>query len=126
MEIATTQQRLVHLTESPNLYMFLSEENRNVIHNSIIKKVYDSTRGRLAISRQSDSELHALMVSMADARKEVVTLNREVVDRSVNIVLNNISLYMRSMRDLSGTPQPTINPPQSTRSYKSANQRTIY
>lgn len=126
MEIATRQQRLVYNTDSPNLTMFFSEENRNNIHNSIVKKVYDSTSGRLAISRQSDSELHALMASMADARKDVATLNKQVIDKSVNIILNNISMHLRSMRDLSGTPQPVVNPPQSTRSYKSSNQRTIF
>ena len=71
-----SRSRLVYKQDSPNLTMFLSEENRNHIHNFIIKKVYDSMSGRLAISRQSDSELHALMASMADARKDVATLNR--------------------------------------------------
>lgn len=125
MNIATPQQRLVYNTESPHLELFLSEKNRNTIHNSIIKTVYDSTRGRLAISRQSDSELHALMTSMADARKDVATLNRDVIDRAVNVILNNISLHLRSMRDLSGTPQPE-GLPQSTRTHKSSTQRTIF
>ena len=126
MEIATRQQRLVQNADSEALKFFLSEDNRNVIHNIIIKKVYDSTRGRLAISRQSDSELHALMASMADPRKDLKSLNTDVVNKSVDIILNNISLHLRSMRDLSGTPQPVIAPPQSTRSSKSSGTRTIF
>lgn len=126
MDIATREQRIVENADSPHLEMFLSRENREYVHAHIIRKVYDSTNGRVALSRQSDSELYYIMSSSVNPRLSLQELNKKAINDCVDIILNNVSEYLQYTQNLEHAHEQTLQMPSNTRSSKVLGQRNIY
>ena len=101
---------------------FFSNANINIIHNSIIKGVYDNT-GKI-IDRQDTNQLLSIMRSiyMEGCRNEfigrhipsqnisdremIIKLNDIVVSKSVNLIKNELIAYYKYREDISTMAVP--------------------
>jgi len=114
--IKTFQER------NPLMDFFFSKKNLDHIQNLIIKMVDTQSNSLYKITRQSDPELLTVMRSIyiktptnpystgADFKKDICTLNKNVLDWVVPRVLVNIQQYLGYVRDQSNNIRPIDRP----------------
>ena len=62
MDISSNDPTYMNRIEStPLSNAFFSTENKDHLHNELIKSVYQKSKGKFKISKQSDDELFLLM-----------------------------------------------------------------
>jgi len=97
--------------ESSVSSMYFSKENVDLVHQEIIKGVYQQS-GQ-AISRQSDSNLQIIMRSLylqygknlgCQIKEQVAELNSYVIKEAIRIILPNIQQSIGYRRDLNQLP----------------------
>ena len=102
-------QRAVANKDDPVLRSFFDARNMDFLQRKLVQHVHQETGGRVALSRQSDTELHTLMVAMAqrhsDERLSIEQLNREVLQSGVKTIISNVSSYNQYIRDVTD-PRP--------------------
>jgi len=98
---------------------YFSRENIEIIHDSIIKKVYYDSNSKYVIKRQSDQELNIIMRSIyfqygknnnVNIRKQVIDLNKLVINWSANEIIKNIIQYDKYIETTSTLPMPLEKP----------------
>ena len=107
---------------------FFSNDNVDRLQLQIINEVYKQSQNQTKIGKQSYQELQIIMKSMylqygrnlpTDIEKQVLTLNKYVVDECVRIVLPNVSQYNKYLTDIT-SPIPVMPRSQnvSNKGYK--------
>lgn len=100
---------------------YFSNENQNVIQNSIIAEVLRRSNGQYRISRQNDNELQVIMSSMyyqlgqnlpTNINEQVNYLNNYVIEECVRIIIPNVQQYLGYIRDITNGI-PIIPRPQN-------------
>lgn len=114
--IKTFQER------NPLMDFFFSKKNLNHLQSLIIRMVNYQSDGKYNISRQSDPELLAVMRSIYITtptnplstglafKRDICTLNKNVLDWVVPRVLINIQQYLGYVRDQGNNPLPLKRP----------------
>jgi hypothetical protein len=94
---------------------FFSNDNINVIHKKIIIGVYQKSNKKYSISKQNERELLIIMRSYylqfgknlnTNIQQQVDTLNKMVIDWSVDEIIKNIEQYMIYKQTASTLPIP--------------------
>lgn len=94
---------------------FFSRDNINKIHKKIIIGVYDKSNKKYLISKQDEKELLIIMRSYylqygknltTDIQGQVNTLNKMVIDWSIDEIIKNIDQYMIYKQTASILPMP--------------------
>jgi hypothetical protein len=95
--------------------VFFSQENINILQDSIRYLVYQKSCGKYTIDRQSDSELKLIMRayylqegrhSQYDTVSDVRELNSLVLGYAVPKILQEINMYMYYKQDIGRNPMP--------------------
>lgn len=114
--IKTFQER------NPLMDYFFSKKNLDHLQNLLIQMVEFQSDQHYKISRQSDSELLVVMRSIyiktptnpystgSAFRRDICTLNKNVLDWVVPRVLVNVQQYLGYVRDQGNNPQPHKRP----------------
>jgi hypothetical protein len=114
--IKTFQER------NPLMDFFFSKKNLDHIQKLVIAMVKHQSGGLYEISRQSDNELLTVMRSIyiktptnpySDAaafKRDICTLNKNVLDWVVPHVLVNVQQYLGYVRDQGNNPRPIDRP----------------
>jgi hypothetical protein len=111
------------LSSNPVNDLFFSELNINVLQDAIRYRIYNETKGKYIIGRQSDQELKAVMRSIyfqyslnqdTNCVGQVKILNTYVLDWCVQDVLSNLLQYQQYKIDLSTLPIPLDRSPLMT------------
>ena len=94
---------------------FFSTDNINKIHKKIIIGVYDKSNKKYLISKQDEKELLIIMRSYylqygknltTDIQGQVNTLNKMVIDWSIDEIIKNIDQYIIYKQTASILPMP--------------------
>eukprot|EP00965_Chrysotila_dentata_P148221 4893252-Pleurochrysis_carterae.AAC.2 len=84
---------------------FLGATNRRRLQRAIIRRVYDSTDGKIRLGEQSNTDLTMIMqqILMQDANiyLDIKSLNELVVQKCASIILGNVSEYLLYVKDIS-------------------------
>jgi len=114
--IKTFQER------NPLMDFFFSKKNLDHIQNLLIKMVNTQSSGVYNISRQNDNELLTVMRSIYiktptnpyatgnDFKRDICTLNKNVLDWVVPRILVNIQQYLGYVRDHGNNLRPIDRP----------------
>uniref|UniRef100_A0A6C0BKH7 Minor capsid protein P8 central region domain-containing protein n=1 Tax=viral metagenome TaxID=1070528 RepID=A0A6C0BKH7_9ZZZZ len=114
--IKTFQER------NPLMDFFFSKKNLDHLQKLIITMVHYQSEGAYQISRQNDNELLVVMRSIyiktptnpyasGDAfRRDICTLNKNVLDWVVPKILVNVQQYLGFVRDQSNNVRPLARP----------------
>ena len=103
------------LTSTKVSELFFSRSNIDILHNGIRYSVFNATKEKHIISRQSDTELQIVMRSIylqysknldKDVVKQVKELNSKVLDYVVPKVLVELNQYVNYKKDLTYLPVP--------------------
>lgn len=112
------------LEHTPVSALFFSKLNIEALHKGMCNLVYNKSRGKYNIDRQSDIELKIIMRSIyfnslnkgniqryhASVVEQVKQLNTEVLDWAVADILTNISQFEKYKNDVSLLPMPIERP----------------
>jgi hypothetical protein len=99
--------------------LFFSAENIEIIQNAIRAKVYEMSKKKYKIDKQSYDQIKIIMRSIYlqysknfthSIREQIETLNQYVLDYSVPRVYNELISYMKYRDDISTLPVPQDNP----------------
>ena len=111
-------QSLTGIQTSTNLNkVFFSQQNVNLLHKLIIKRVSDKSGFRIA--KQSDTELQVIMRSIylqygknqdCNIKEQVAELNKLVVREAAPLILSNIKQYLGYLNDVENMPRPMEHP----------------
>lgn len=108
LQIAPQWSRFVGNKQNDNAERFFTQSNKLLLHRLIIQEVYKKTDGRVAIAKQSDSELQMVMIntiqSAYNLHLSLVQLNKKVTDYCVENILQNIGFYMQYLKDVNEAP----------------------
>lgn len=137
IEIPDQSSRYVSNKEDPSISIFLSQENRENVQRLIIKRVYDKTNGKARIGRQSDTELQVVMIQTLQSQYNhhlpIVELNKLVVNKCTENIINNIGYYVQYINDMNapgplGASQTAFDliVPQNTRESKERSFKSIF
>jgi hypothetical protein len=94
---------------------FFSNDNINIIHKKIIIGVYEKSNKKYSISKQNERELLIIMRSYylqfgknldTNIQYQVDTLNKLVIDWSVEEIIKNIDQYIIYKETASTLPMP--------------------
>ena len=137
IEIPDQSSRYVSNKEDPSISYFLGQENRENVQRLIIKRVYDKTSGKARIGRQSDTELQVVMIQTLQSQYNhhlpITELNKIVINKCADNIINNIGYYMQYINDLNapgplGASQTVFGliVPQNTRDSKERSFKSIF
>jgi hypothetical protein len=137
IEIPNQSSRYVSNKEDPSISLFLGQENRENVQRLIIKRVYDKTSGKARIGRQSDTELQVVMIQTLQSQYNhhlpIAELNKIVINKCADNIINNIGYYMQYINDLNapgplGASQTALEliVPQNTRDSKERSFKSIF
>ena len=111
LQIAPQWSRFIGNKQNDNAEKFFTNSNKLYLHRLIIQEVYKKTDGRVAIGKQSDSELQVVMINTIQSAYNVhlslVELNKKVTEHCVNNILQNISFYMQYLNDVNQATDET-------------------
>ena len=118
-QLGRADQAVAHmLTKTEVSELFFSDLNMGVVQASIAKSVLTLTGKQ--IGRQSESELFLIMRSIylqysrndaGNVTAEVRALNQRVVQYCVDVVVANLTQYMRYVQEVGRVPVPQQRPP---------------
>lgn len=106
-------------SKTPLSQIFFSEENIDHLQNQIRYKLYNYSKGRYTISRQSDTELKIIMRSYylqyaknkeCDLRSQIIELNELVIQYCVPYIYDQIQQYNSYVQDVETLPLPLEHP----------------
>lgn len=133
LDIAHDSSRFTGNKDMPHIDVFLGTDNRDIIHNLIIRDVYERTNGKIRLGKQSDTELQLVMITVLQKQyniyKPVQELNRLVVQTCTSSILENIGYYMNYVKTAftqDTNPFEELLLPKNTRDSKERINRSIY
>lgn len=104
MNIPNQSSRFVGNKDDASIEHFMSQQNRNRIQNMLKRAVYEKTNGEAKIGDQSDTELQVIMIQMLQNNyhhhHSINDLNRLVVNKCTDNIINNIGYYTMYVRDM--------------------------
>lgn len=107
---------------NPLMDFFFSKKNLDHLQNLVIQMVNFQSGGLYQITRQSDNELLVVMRSIyiktptnpyssgKDFKRDICTLNKNVLDWVVPRILVNVQQYLGYVRDQGNNIRPLPNP----------------
>ena len=108
--------------DSPLSLAFFSGKNIQIIQNAIRADIYQKSAGKHLISQQDCDVIKTIMRSMylqnavnlcTNYTEQIISLNKLVIDYSVNQIYSEIDSYMKYKRDASNMytlmPYPTMS-----------------
>jgi hypothetical protein len=110
----------------------MSDENRKLLYQSIVREVYRRTSGNIVMGPRPDQDLQAIMLNVLDPRLTLKELNQRAFNEAVLICMNNIASYLGYLRDISDKDQHSRNDvssilrPTDTRTYKEMPMRSVF
>jgi hypothetical protein len=118
------------ITKTPLYNKYFSNNNIEHIQQNVIKEVAKCSNGSYTISKQDDNSLLIIMRSiylqyvqnLNDINKEIITMNKFVIDYCVHNIISNIKHYLFYLNDISKLPEPLEHPkymrPDGLKNYK--------
>ena len=114
---------------------FFSSINKEYIHNQIIFNVYEKSKGKYKISKQSDEELFLVMhkvfidhrqLTFETIENQIKKLNQNVLNLVVPSIICSIESYLYYRKDIGEMHTPIELPKYSNEKEKSYNVDRFY
>ena len=106
--------------ENPLQIQFFCKKNINILQNLIKENIYIQSNKKHIISDQDETNLKIIMKSIYlqfgknlknNLKKQIIDLNKLVLDYCVPNILSNIEMYLQYKKDITKLPVP-INYPK--------------